>query len=206
MIISHRLEFAYFRAPKTGSTTTSLMLRLSNALDMDDLFTPMSRYGLPGTLEKSQEHWTPAQAVSARLITPAQLLQYNCVANLREPRERYMSAYSHSERDAGMMQVEVQRHRDMGILNMPQEDFFTFSNKVVCAPMWYDNFDAELRRVITEIGGTLPLIIPTINPRREPGPVGKLEDYFKNPDSLQRVEDVIQPDVDFYMSMIEQLK
>jgi hypothetical protein len=47
MIISHRLKFAFFRIPKTGSTTAELLLRLSGAFNEQDIMT--SVMGLPAT-------------------------------------------------------------------------------------------------------------------------------------------------------------
>lgn len=51
MIISHRLKFAFFRVPKTGSFTAETMIRLSNAFDKNDLLSPIS--GMPNTIPRN---------------------------------------------------------------------------------------------------------------------------------------------------------
>ena len=47
MIISHRLKFAFFRVPKTGSTTMEFMLRLSDVFDQNDMLSASLQGGFP---------------------------------------------------------------------------------------------------------------------------------------------------------------
>src|SRR5690554_2776030 len=51
MIISHRLKFAFFRVPKTGSTTVTLLLRLCGVFDERDIMSPIM--GLPSTVPQT---------------------------------------------------------------------------------------------------------------------------------------------------------
>lgn len=51
MIISHRHKFAFFRVPKTGSSTAMIMLRICGVFNDEDYATPVA--GLPNTLPEA---------------------------------------------------------------------------------------------------------------------------------------------------------
>jgi len=123
MIISHNKQFAFFRVPKTGSTTAEFVLRLSQAFDpvadwmsaiqglpstlpqalydpieahVIELFPAMPEDKRQGSVDLFIAHMTPADAMTFGLITFEQLRAYRCFAYLRDPYERAISAHKHS--------------------------------------------------------------------------------------------------------------
>jgi len=50
MIISHAKQFAFFRIPKTGSTTAEFMLRQSGGLDESEIIATVGFGGLPSSV------------------------------------------------------------------------------------------------------------------------------------------------------------
>ena len=82
MIISHRHKFAFFRIPKTGSTTVAFMLRMCDVFGDDDVVTNAPVGGFPpincdptirGEDGGTSPHMTPQEAVAAGFIMVAQL-------------------------------------------------------------------------------------------------------------------------------------
>src|SRR5690606_21027612 len=121
MIISLRSRFAFFRVPRTGSTTAELLLRLSGAFNESDMMTAFAQFGLPsrnldtdsvrsfrrwpfesvsdqrkGVVEQARlGHMTPSEAVKCGLIQPGELDSMNCYAFVRNPVDRYLSAFQY---------------------------------------------------------------------------------------------------------------
>ncbi len=177
MIISHRLEFAFFRIPKTGSTTTELLLRMTGLFDENDLCSGIPRYGIrsftvpefvrPVLLRKERgmskkEDWpigsmhtTPTEAVDQGLITEAQLNAYTCYATMRDPLDRAISAFAHHVRipalihQQGVLRKYLETEGSINnILTVPQVDYFMYNGNQVCTPLDFSDFQASVRTMI----------------------------------------------------------
>jgi hypothetical protein len=81
MIISPRLGFAFFRVPKTASTTAEVMLRLSGVFNSDDILTALPSVQLP---ERNLGH------VSIEAILPSVLPGGQSLANVPEARREFL--------------------------------------------------------------------------------------------------------------------
>jgi hypothetical protein len=88
VLVSHEKGFAFFRVPKTGSTTAYRMLAKCG-IDWD--------YDSgPATPPNSDwPHWTPAEAVANGVLTQAQVDSYQLYAFFRNPVERFASMVCH---------------------------------------------------------------------------------------------------------------
>lgn len=194
MIISHKNKFAFFRNPKTGSTTAEIMLRLCGVFDpmeaimSSSIFFELEYTNLPDNIEHPPVpdaffarqrvsrrciHWGPNEAIEGGLITLDQLREYKTYAFIREPKSRCISAFAHM---AGtriipeMMKENVRNNYFWGLAGKPQVDFLLVDGELVVKPLFFDDFDNELRRMIADIGGHYFPEIPYINknPYRDP--------------------------------------
>lgn len=77
MILSHRLKFAFFRVPRTGSQSASRVL-----VDL-------------GVFDHVHPFWhvQPREVLAEGLMTMDQLREYRCYAFIRDPIERYLSGF-----------------------------------------------------------------------------------------------------------------
>lgn len=184
MIISHRLKFAYFRVPKTGSTTMEFLLRLADRLDQDDIMSAAMRGGFPavnapdflldkrlgrvqpGDLPGLTMHLTPAQAVIDGYITQAQLEEYTVFVCCREPMDRYFSAFKHMYRRMPIRDqfvADIEAANDYGILTKPTVDY-AYSNGVLVADLLdFDDYQLELKRMLAVVGADIFPVIPRMN-------------------------------------------
>lgn len=241
MIISHRLKFAFFRVPKTGSTTAETILRLSGAFDDNDYMTPnlglqstipedvcealkeSFRGQMPSDVRKNPDafetvfnnsvwsfisHLTPSDAIKHGLITLEQLREYKCYAFVRSPRDRYLSAYlqtlGSSFPTAGGFQETVMNDRQFGgLLVKPMVDYFLVDGERVLDPLWFGNFDNEIKKVIGEIGGFVFKEIPRLNPSR-----GRVSDktHFFTHEVDQKLRIQLKDDVDLMVQLTKELR
>lgn len=166
MIISHRHKFAFFRVPKTGSSTTEIILRLCGAIDKRDISTGLKSIGLPSynipeTVTQKLagsgfiEHMTPSSAVAYGLITVQQLQEYHCVATIRKPANRWRSALGHvglvTPEDSIRM-LESKTSLPLEILEIPQAEYFIHKEKLVCEPLWFDCLEDEIKQLMQSLG------------------------------------------------------
>jgi len=181
MIISHRLEFAFFRIPKTGSTTTELLLRMTGLFDENDICSGIPLYGVKainveesvrplnrrgrGQGVRTMDEWpigsmhaTPTEAVDDGLITEAQLTAYACYATMRDPLDRAVSAFAHHARHAALInQPDVLKvYLDTegsknNILVIPQTDYFLHNGIQVCTPLDFSDFQTSIRTMIANL-------------------------------------------------------
>lgn len=244
MIISHAKKFAFFRVPKTGSTTAEFMLRIGDGFDDAEIiatrgFGKLDNLNLPSDLEDrlatpeeardmslankasgrpsfpesipdtglipapNAVHMTPTEAIGAGLITIEQLREYSCYAYLRDPYERYLSAFNFTiGRVGGMPDIFrdiVSRDVGMGLAARPQKDYFFVDGEQVVEPLDFSRYTEELKRVIAASGGYPFKNIPKLNTRS-----GRLQgltsnDYYDQP-TRQRVAVKCQEDIQFYQS------
>lgn len=203
MIISHRLQFCAFRSPKTAGNTLMLVMYLSGLFDDQDILTGAPVLGFTSVNVPDGEHWrhnTPQQAIDLGLITKAQLEAYTCVAVLRDPMDRYRSAYTHSEWQTGAVQTEIKRHKDLGILNRPVVDYFHVDGIRVCDPILFSDFDNEIRRVMADLGGPTFPVIPRINTTEQK--LDRQLSDFLDASSQALVAQALKPDIDFFNSIV----
>ena len=186
MIISHKNKFAFFRNPKTASTTAEIMLRLCGKFDPAvDVMSSSIYFQLPYTnLPKNIEHpptpfapsllhlsrrcihWGPEQAVTGGLITIEQLREYKTYAFIREPKQRCISAFAHMRRNhviPEMMKEDIRNNYFWGLAGRPQVDYFLIDGEMVVEPLFFDRFEDDLRKMIADIGGHYFPEIPVIN-------------------------------------------
>lgn len=225
MIISHRLQFAFFRVPKTGSTTMEFLLRQSDVFDQNDVMTGVMVGDFPpfntpdydaivqteGNIRINQSkqslhmHLTPEEAISEGYITQAQLEQYSVFACVRNPVDRYVSAFRHSNRkfpDPSMFIVAVNANATFGILTRPTVEY-VYSNGVrVCDVLDFDNFQTELRRMLATVGADIFPLIPSLNVRRGPFMnANPTNESYWTPDLKTTMRENNTEDVALYNSM-----
>lgn len=172
MIISHRKKFAFFCNQRTGSKAVGIVLRMSGIFDENDILiaqpfpaTRTARIEIPaynlGSYNSSEvNHMTPKEAMDAGFITLEQLREYDCYAFLRKPRDRFMAirASMQVSRD-GMFARPGKRVAGLGT---PQNEFFYVNDEKVVTPLDFDNYEEELKNLVTKLGGYSQMDIPTI--------------------------------------------
>ena len=177
MIISHRHKFAYFRVPKTGSSTVETVLRMSGAFDSNDTCTEHVAIGLPNhnipdALAKKLAgtgllaHMTPASAIEYGLITEQQLLEYTCVATIRKPASRWRSILGHLGLRSPADSIKILESKaplGEAVLEIPQSDYFIYKNQLVCEPLWFDQLDDEIKKLISKLGANPLDDVPKLN-------------------------------------------
>lgn len=208
MIISHRHKFAFFRPPKTGTTTATFFLRICGAFDNNDIMSGMHGNGLAPTTGLNQEeyvdeaHYTPTQAITAGLITLEQLREYRSVAILRDPVKRQLSALIHQTGrfcDPSYISMWVKKYDGdlSGILQRPQSEWFYVDGELILEPLLMDNYEDNLRNIIKHVGGIDFPLIPSMNSRdvtRENYPMSE----WLTPEFIEFVEDKYADDITLY--------
>ena len=152
MIISHRLKFAFFANPKTGSKAAGIMLRMAGVFNENDLLIKQRFAGtrtadicIPAyNLEDVPDHLTPRGAIEEGYITLEQLREYNCFAFLREPEDRYY---------ASRIAMVMNRH---GIISnglplekphLAQFEYFLVGDEQVVTPLDFGDYNAGIRHM-----------------------------------------------------------
>ena len=157
MIISHSKKFCYWKIARTGSNTAELCIRMSNVLDLEeDLVT--SCHFFPAShnveLEEMSGHNTPDEAIALGYITPEQYDRYDHYTIVREPLQRWISAYAYKCRmhiDERITPLEYSINAGDDIVTRRQSDYIT--NDTIVFP--FSDYENSIREIITRIGGTL---------------------------------------------------
>jgi len=208
MIISHRLKFAFFRVPKTGTTTAQFFLRCSGAFDEEDILSGMGEHGFAptdGLLTEprdivTQAHYTPAQAVEHGLITLEQLREYKTVSFIRNPYDRQLSAYIHGVGivcDPTYIKRLIKDAPRRGILQAQQSDWFYIDGELVVEPMLFNDYESHLRELLAYVGGIDFPIIPPMNARNAAKKEYTMEEWM-NPEFMAFIEDKYARDIELY--------
>jgi len=227
MIISHKHKFAFFRVPRTGSTTSAVCLRLCGVFDDTLIAAGTHMIELPpvnmpaGVYTKianakndrvlvrhnawlAGAHWTPTQAMNLGMITLEQLREYNVYAFLREPKDRAVSSYCFCNGTVASpdnMRRQVWKHNFWGIVGVRQSEYFSVLGEQVVEPLDFGDFENELRRIITDLGGELTEI-PRINKTEKPTSRTTNADYL-DPHTHKVLEARYAADFELYNSMME---
>lgn len=214
MIISHRLKFAFFRPPKTGTTSTSFYLRICGAFDDNDTLSGIPTHGLKPTKNLSrknngidivtQAHYTPAEAVDAGFITIEQLREYKSVAFLRDPFRRTLSAIIHQSGrfcDPSFIKHYITNYTELinknGLLNSSQSDWFYIEEELVLEPLAMDDYENELRSLIKYVGGIDFPLLPPLNARPRVIAEYPMEEWM-SPEFIAFVKDRYSKDIMLY--------
>jgi hypothetical protein len=104
---------------------------------------------------------TPQQAIDARFITLEQVREYDCYAFLRKPEDRFYAirASMQISRD-GMYTNPSPRspHKE----GTPQHEFFFVGDEQVVTPLDFDNYEEEVRMLLTKLGGNPQMDVPAV--------------------------------------------
>ena len=179
MIISHSNNFAFFRNPKTGSTTAEFFLRLSTTFDPGDKISALPQYGFGNRMDGSDAlndglHLTPQEAIDGGYITLPQLQSYNAFAFLRDPYERVLAGLIHgvgrhtnpTDLLGGLSKhTPAETKSKMGVLLSKQYDYFHVDGQQVVTPLLMTDFKTNLRNIIALISPIDFPVIPNLNSR-----------------------------------------
>lgn len=172
MIISHRKKFAFFANQRTGSKAVGILLRLSGIFDENDILIaqpfPATRtarieipsYNLGKYTNAEANHMTPQQAIDAGFITLEQLREYDCYAFLRNPENRFLAVRASMQisRDGMYARPGQQMTREA----TPQHEFFLVDDEQVVTPLDFDNYEEEVRMLLTKLGGNPQMDVPAV--------------------------------------------
>lgn len=156
MIISHRLKFAFFANPKTGSKAAGIMLRMAGVFDENDILIKQRFAGtrsadicIPAyNAEGVADHITPEGAIEREFITLEQLREYNCFAFLRDPEKRYY---------ASRVAMWMNRHgvisngRPVESPHKQQFEYFLVNGEQVITPLDFGDYNAGIKRMYNAI-------------------------------------------------------
>ena len=212
MIISHRHKFAFFRPPKTGTTSAAFFLRICGAFDGDDTLSGMQEHGLKPSKNLSQDvvkyttfaHFTPKQAIDEGLITLDQLREYKSVAYIREPFKRTLSAIIHQTGRfcdptyiTGYIEHGQEYIAKNTLLNRPQSAWFYVDGELILEPMLMDNHELHLRSMIDYVGGISFPMLPALNGRGNTRSNYAMEEWL-TPEFIAFVNDKYADDIVLY--------
>ena len=213
MIISHEKEFAYFRSPKTGTTSAMFYLRSCGGLTDKDIVSGMPGFDLPPVnlpvpqFPARQAHMTPATAVAEGLITVEQLKRYNSFCVIREPYDKMLSSFIHIVRRycnpssinsaINSKDGEEVLIKKAGLLFTQQANWFKVDGELVVQPLLMEDYEINLRGMIKLIGGVSPPVMPSLNSRKETR-YNHTEEEWMTTDFVRFVDAHFQEDFELY--------
>lgn len=115
----------------------------------------------------SVAHMTPSDAIDHGIITIEQLREYDCYAFIRDPHDRYVSAFIFGGGPLAipeiMLKSALRPGFSMGLVEKPQWNWFYVDGEQVVEPLDFSNYTEELKHLIVGIGGYPFAQIPRIN-------------------------------------------
>lgn len=219
MIISHSKEFAFFRTPKTGSSTSQFFLSIACKYPAGDFVSPMPQWGV-GHIDMEDEgkkfmrrmvHATPQVALEDGRATLDQLLKYKTFAFIREPFARSISGFYHGFGKRASPEifdkVLAEKGRDnmlerMNVILAPQKDYF-FADGVECIEaLQMSDFEPQLRYLLGHVTDfQFPVIIPMNSRGMERDTKFNHEDWL-TPSFVDFVETEFGDDIEFYNKVL----
>ena len=156
MIISHSNQACYWKIARTGSNTAELCIRMSNVLDLEqDLVT--SCHFFPAShnvIERESGHTTPREAIKKGYLTQWQFDEYDHYTVVREPLERWISAYAYRCAVYILKKISPQEFFDdhgSDLVQRRQCDYL--SHRIRTYP--FSCYEDSIREIVTRMGGTL---------------------------------------------------
>lgn len=177
MIISHSKKFCYWKIARTGSNTAELCIRMSGVLDLEqDLVTSCHFFPASHNVQEQENmsgHTTPDEAISLGYITQAQYDEYDHYTIVREPLERWVSAYAYHcrmnlkekitpleyfglVRGKGYARYALARtcrHIKADDLVTRRQSDYLAMGRVQTFP--FSDYEASIKKIVSKIGGRL---------------------------------------------------
>ncbi len=160
MIISHSKKFCYWKIARTGSNTAELCLRMSGVLDLgQDIVTschffPAEHNVPPGPAHQSG-HTLPVEAIAIGALTQKQYDEYAHYTIVRNPFERWISAYAFrcrmNLREKLTPREFFDRHIDDNV-NVLQSAYLKLG-RVKTFP--FSNYENSIKVIVKAVGGRL---------------------------------------------------
>lgn len=228
MFISHFLKKAYFRVPKTGSSTQAFLLRLADVATEDDVVTSIAigdfKSSNVGAVEERQrqhssesrdviqrmammpQHFTPQHAVDAKLITQEQMEEYQVFICCRNPLDRYLSAFKHKARRLPLVEdfrLEIEMDIDYGLLTRPTHDYVYCGGVMVADLLDFDKYKEETKRLLSAFGADIFPVIPRMNRASRSVVLNDTptDAHYWTPTHKQKILDKFALDVELYEDM-----
>lgn len=178
MIISHRRKAAFWKIPRTGSTTIEMILRLTAPLDLKqdviaeshffpesanmENVTPMAS-GQPG---ERRAHMTPETAIAEGLLTRDQYDSYANFCIVRDPLDRLLSlhhlAFPQEKFDVNqLIGSRLRPNRNLAMYRA-QADYLTLGNMMALP---HEDFRASVDTICRAFGAPIPKQLPRVTRR-----------------------------------------
>lgn len=113
-------------------------------------------------------HMTPTEAIENGMITIEQLREYKCYAFIRDPHDRYVSAFIFGGGPIALPEIMLRSALrpgfSMGLVEKAQWNWFFVGDEQVVEPLDFSNYAQELKRLIVGVGGYPFTHIPRLNP------------------------------------------
>lgn len=160
MIISHSKQFCYWKIPRTGSNTAELCIRMSGVLDLSqDIvmschFFP-GEHNVPKTNPYVTGHLLPSSAITFGMLTQEQYDRYTHYTIVRNPIDRWISAYSFKCRKHIMQKISPSEYYENGreeLVCRRQSDYLALGG-VRTFP--FSDFENSITTIVRLIGGRL---------------------------------------------------
>ena len=175
MIISHSKGVAFWKIPRTGSSTVEMLLRLTAGLDTgQDVMAethffptaynfdtmPDRHDGAPG---RRRAHITPQTAIDRGFITQSQYDAYDNFCMIRDPVAKFISLYALAFPRRAFVPTDIWadiRGRDPGsALFRSQSEYLTLGN---ITPLPFSSYEQSVHTILTAFGAPIPDAIPKI--------------------------------------------
>lgn len=182
MIISHSKQMAFWKIPRTGSTTVELLLRLSAGLDYgQDVvasghFFPDQHHNIPPTVPPAingnpgytRTHLTPTEAIAFGVLTQAQYDSYQNFCIVRDPLEKLISAHSlgmsrKTFNVTALWNSDIKNNLQFSVFK-PQVEWLTEGNMTTLP---FSDYVNSITTILNAFGAPIPVDIPSIT-RRHP--------------------------------------
>lgn len=211
MIVYHSKKTVFWRNPKTGSTSMEAALRVLVPLTSIDVATPLPVINLPGInfrndLDPREGHLVPFSENDP--LTDEQREEYDHYCFIRNPIERFISAYRHVNLSKIINGIDVEdMHRFAEFLDLleEREPIFRHQHKYFDAlkmhPLLFSHWDAEMDTMVRRLDGLKVAEYPTLRKNNLPTiAVHELPDK-----TIDLISDFYKRDVELYEEHIRSL-
>jgi len=172
MYISHKYKLIFVRIPKTACSSITHYL-IKNIEDREAVHSGVDDAKIKSTLGKNPirkpimsnkyVHYTLADIVNDKFITPQQLNEYKIFGVIRDPFDRQMSMYYFRKKWNRKPKPSLQDYKNLTINNCAmkinpeatgriQTDYMTYKGRQYGTFLLYDNLEQELRKFMVNHG------------------------------------------------------